>query len=250
MNKLLVLSSDDVPVGNELAPELALGLVSDSRQAMEMMMAAILLAMCLSGVSLAQEVSDAAAILPVGKVEEVKAGFTFTEGPAWSQDGSLFFTDIPNAKIHQLFEHRNTVGTFTSESGHANGVLVDASGRMLVCQMDGRVVQYDTKTAQYRILADKYEGKRFNAPNDLIVDKSGGIYFTDPLFRAPQPLPKRPCFGPVNRPACWREGLHCSPTWSDIRRPRDDRDPPNPTSCEFGNNIHNYFKSILLESII
>ena len=186
MNKLLVLSSDVKSCGNGVTP----GLVLESRHAMVLMISVTLFAICVCGVSLAQEESDAAAILPVGEVEEVKAGFTFTEGPAWSPHGSLFFTDIPNAKIHQLFEHRNTVGTFTSDSGHANGVLVDASGRMLVCQMDGRVVEYDTKTAQYKILADKYEGKRFNAPNDLIIDKSGGIYFTDPLFRAPQPLPQ------------------------------------------------------------
>ena len=186
MNKLLVLSSEGKSCGNGVVP----GLVLELRHAMVLMISAILFAICVCGVSLAQEESDAAAILPVGEVEEVKAGFTFTEGPAWSPHGALFFTDIPNAKIHQLFEHRNTVGTFTSDSGHANGVLVDASGRMLVCQMDGRVVEYDTKTAQYKILADNYEGKRFNAPNDLIVDKSGGIYFTDPLFRAPQPLPQ------------------------------------------------------------
>ena len=184
MNELLVLSSGGKSCGNGVVP----GLVLESRHAMVLMILSISFSICVCGVSWAQAESDA--IFPVGEVEEVKAGFIFTEGPAWSPHGSLFFTDIPNAKIHQLFEHRHTVGTFTSDSGHANGVLVDASGRMLVCQMDGRVVEYDTKTAQYKILADNYEGKRFNAPNDLIVDKSGGIYFTDPLFRAPQPLPQ------------------------------------------------------------
>jgi gluconolactonase len=138
----------------------------------------------------AQQPVDPGTIKPVGKVETVKTEFAFTEGPAWSKDSSLFFTDIPNSTIHILFEHRNTVGTFTSESGHANGILIDAAGRMLVCQMDGRVVQYDRKTAKYSVLAGSYEGKRFNAPNDLIIDEAGGIYFTDPLFRAPEPLPQ------------------------------------------------------------
>lgn len=138
----------------------------------------------------AQQVSDARSVQPTGKVEEVKIGFTFTEGPAWSQKGSLFFTDIPNAKIHLLSEQRNEIDDFANDSGHANGILVDASERILVCQMDGRVVQYDANTAKYQVLADSYEGKRFNAPNDLIVDKVGGIYFTDPLFRAPMPLPQ------------------------------------------------------------
>jgi len=151
---------------------------------------ALLLASLCCQASLAQSPVDSGGIEPLGKVEVVKTDFAFTEGPAWSKDGSLFFTDIPNSTIHILFEHRNTLGTFTRESGHANGILIDADGRLLVCQMDGRVVQYDQKTAKYNVLADGYGGKRFNAPNDLIIDEAGGIYFTDPLFRAPEPLPQ------------------------------------------------------------
>jgi len=142
------------------------------------------------GLCVAQQTPVQRGVQPVGKIEEVKTGFTFTEGPAWRQQGSLLFTDIPNAKIHSFSEKNNAIGTFTGDSGHANGILVDASNRILVCQMDGRVVQYDAKTAKYKVLADTYDGKRFNAPNDLIIDKVGGIYFTDPLFRAPQPLPQ------------------------------------------------------------
>jgi gluconolactonase len=186
MNKMLAMSFADNPLSYTWNPALFLG----SRSAVFSMIVTAVLFVHACGTSQAQEVSAAAGIAPVGKVEEVKTGFAFTEGPAWSQQNSLYFTDIPNAKIHQLFEQRNVVGTFTSESGHANGVLVDASGRILVCQMDGRVVQYDGKNAKFKNLADSYEGKRFNAPNDLIVDKAGGIYFTDPLFRAPQPLPQ------------------------------------------------------------
>jgi gluconolactonase len=164
--------------------------LKNSRRPALLMMIVLWLAVQNCDQSDAQQTVGTDGIHPVGKVEEVKTGFTFTEGPAWSQQGRLFFTDIPNAKIHLLFEHRNTVSTFASDSGHANGILVDSSERILVCQMDGRVVQYDAKTAKYKVLADGYEGKRFNAPNDLITDKSGGIYFTDPLFRAPDPLPQ------------------------------------------------------------
>ncbi|MDB4353211.1 SMP-30/gluconolactonase/LRE family protein [bacterium] len=184
--RLMALTAGGTLCGNTRVPNLVRG----SRCAVWMMVATLLLVVQASSLSLAQQTPVKAVVAPVGKVEEVKTGFSFTEGPAWSQQGTLFFTDIPNAKIHLLFEHRNTVGTFTNESGHANGVLVDASERVLVCQMDGRVVEYDPKTAQSKVLADSYEGKRFNAPNDLIIDKFGGIYFTDPLFRAPQPLPQ------------------------------------------------------------
>ena len=154
------------------------------------MMVALLATFHSCELCVAQLASGEDGVQPVGKVEEVKTGFAFTEGPAWRQQGSLLFTDIPNAKIHSLSEKSNVLGTFASDSGHANGILVDASDRILVCQMDGRVVQYDANTAKYKVLADTYEGKRFNAPNDLIIDKVGGIYFTDPLFRAPQPLPQ------------------------------------------------------------
>jgi gluconolactonase len=57
--------------------------------------------------------------------------------------------------------------------------------------MDGQVVQYDRTTAKYEVLADQFEGTRFNAPNDLIVDAQGGVYFTDPRYRAPTPLPQK-----------------------------------------------------------
>ena len=61
---------------------------------------------------------------------------------------------------------------------------------MLACQMDGQVVEYDFESTDVKVLASAYAGVRFNAPNDLTVDGEGGIYFTDPLFRAPTPLPQ------------------------------------------------------------
>ena len=130
-----------------------------------------------------------ARITPVGEIETVKTGFAFTEGPAWDPRGSLYFSDIPNATIHRLSEG-DKLSTFTDDSKHTNGIMVAADGRMLACQMDGQVVAYDVQSGQAKLLAGTYQGKRFNAPNDLVIDKEGGIYFTDPLFRAPQPLPQ------------------------------------------------------------
>lgn len=130
-------------------------------------------------------------IQPVGEVELVRNGFGFTEGPAWEpQSKTLFFSDIPNAAIHRL-RTDGTITTFIDQSKHTNGILVTSDGRMLGCQMDGQVVQYDLETAKATVLASKFNGKRFNAPNDLVVDSGRGIYFTDPLFRAPTPLPQK-----------------------------------------------------------
>ncbi|MCS7466490.1 SMP-30/gluconolactonase/LRE family protein [Stieleria sp. ICT_E10.1] len=131
----------------------------------------------------------AATIKPTGKVELVQDGFAFTEGPAWEpKSKTLLFTDIPNTAIHRLHAD-GSISLFTGDSKHTNGILIPSDGRILACQMDGRVVRYD-ENANATVLASQYDGKRFNAPNDLTVDDDGGIYFTDPLFRAPTPLPQ------------------------------------------------------------
>ncbi|MCO8122793.1 SMP-30/gluconolactonase/LRE family protein [Stieleria sp. TO1_6] len=143
---------------------------------------------CATTVAVGQPADDS--ITPIGKVELVQDGFAFTEGPAWEpQSKRLFFTDIPNTAIHQLASD-GTVTTFSADSKHNNGLVVTGDGKLLGCQMDGQVVQYDLETATATVLASQFEGKRFNAPNDLTVDSQGGIYFTDPLFRAPTPLPQ------------------------------------------------------------
>jgi gluconolactonase len=128
-------------------------------------------------------------IVPTGKVETVQTGFAFTEGPAWDPRGALYFSDIPNTTIHRLVEG-DKLSEFTTDSKFTNGIMIAADGRMLACQMEGQVVAYDVKDGQATVLANSYDGKRFNAPNDLVIDKRGGIYFTDPLFRAPEPLPQ------------------------------------------------------------
>jgi gluconolactonase len=125
----------------------------------------------------------------VGKVEKVKTGFQFTEGPAADRAGNLYFTDIPANKIHKL-DARGNLSVFRDSSNHANGLMVNGKGEIVACEMDGAVVALSPDGKQRRVLADKYEGKPFNAPNDLVIDKHGGVYFTDPSFRAKQPLPQ------------------------------------------------------------
>lgn len=137
----------------------------------------------------AQAKAAATKIEPTGPVEAVMTDFEFTEGPAWDGKGSLLFTDIPNNTIHRLSAN-DQLSTFTDQSNHANGLMFTSDGRLLACEMDGQVVAYDPGDGERTVLADQFNGKRFNAPNDLVIDKQGGIYFTDPLFRAPQPLPQ------------------------------------------------------------
>ena len=125
---------------------------------------------------------------PTGQVRKVRGDFQFTEGPAWNGE-SLYFTDIPANRIYRVGEN-DQVSVFLEPSDHANGLMFNAAGTLFACQMDGRVVSIDPRTKEITVVAGEYMGKRFNAPNDLVLDSAGGIYFTDPMFRAPDPRPQ------------------------------------------------------------
>lgn len=127
---------------------------------------------------------------PTGKIVKLFTKFEFTEGPAADKDGNIYFSDIPENKILFMIEGRGGFSNFTSMSNHANGLMVSGKGELFACEMDGQVVAYNIKTKARRVVAGTYNGKRFNAPNDLVIDKQGGVYFTDPSFRAPKPMPQ------------------------------------------------------------
>lgn len=131
---------------------------------------------------------DIPGVGPVGKAERLYTDFAFTEGPAADAHGNLYFTDIPNGRIHKR-DTKGTLTVFAEPSGHCNGLMVVA-GHLYACAMDGQLKQYDLATANFKVLADKFQETRFNAPNDLVMDQTGGIYFTDPRFRAPDPWPQ------------------------------------------------------------
>lgn len=136
--------------------------------------------------------ADETAILgigPTGNVVKLHSGFMFTEGPAADAEGNVYFSDIPNSRIHKV-DLAGKLSVFREPSNHTNGTMFNAAGELVCCEMDGRVtaVAKDGKTV--RPLAETYQGKRFNAPNDLVVDRTGGVYFTDPHFRAPESLPQ------------------------------------------------------------
>lgn len=128
-------------------------------------------------------------IAPVGQIKTLKSGFDFVEGPAWDPRGFLYFTNVPKTSIHRVDADDN-VTLFTNQSNKTNGLMVAADGRLLGCQMGGQVVSYDVESGEVTVIADQFDGKRFNAPNDLVIDKFGGIYFTDPHYNAPTPLPQ------------------------------------------------------------
>jgi gluconolactonase len=144
---------------------------------------------CLAAVGAAADDAPIPGIGPKGEIVKLHTGFAFTEGPAADADGNVFFSDIPNSRIHKV-DAAGKLSIFREPSNHTNGTMFNAEGELVCAEMDGRIsaVARDGKTT--RPLAETYQGKRFNAPNDLVIDRSGGVYFTDPHFRAPEPLPQ------------------------------------------------------------
>jgi len=112
-------------------------------------------------------------------VELVDDGFEFTEGPVW-YEGHLLFSDIPANTVYRWGPDAGTEA-FLQPSGHANGLAVDSSGRLLLAQHDGAVARRG-EDGSITVLAESYGGKRLNSPNDLTVASDGTIYFTDPPY--------------------------------------------------------------------
>ena len=114
------------------------------------------------------------------KVERVSGGHKFTEGPVWSKEGFLLFSDIPDNLIYKITTKGKSV--FRENSNGTNGNTYDPQGRLLSCEYRTRRVVQQEKNGSLTVLAEKYQGKRLNAPNDIVVRKDGHIYFTDPAF--------------------------------------------------------------------
>ncbi|MFN7732756.1 MAG: SMP-30/gluconolactonase/LRE family protein [Pirellula sp.] len=132
----------------------------------------------------------------VGKVQKLHDGFQFTEGPAYDGAKYLYFTDIPNNRIlrtdvSKLPERVGELEVFLEDSRSCNGLMFDGRGTLIGCQMKGSVVAWDVATKKLRTLTDRFSDRPYNACNDLVVDRSGGIYFTDPRYAAPDPWPQK-----------------------------------------------------------
>ncbi|MBV9770504.1 MAG: SMP-30/gluconolactonase/LRE family protein [Bryobacterales bacterium] len=115
------------------------------------------------------------------RIDKVATGYAFAEGPAWSPMGFLIFSDIPNNKLLQ-FKAGEPAAVFRENSNGANGNRFDAQGRLYTCESHSRRVTRTDKKGKVEVLAERWQGKRLNAPNDLAVRKDGDVYFTDPAF--------------------------------------------------------------------
>jgi YD repeat-containing protein len=120
-----------------------------------------------------------AGVVPWSTPERVATGFQFTEGPAWHRDGYLLFSDVQGNRIIKWTD-QNQTETYRQPSGNSNGLAFDAQGRLVACEHLNRRISRTDLTGNVETLADRYQGKRLNSPNDLAIKSDGSIYFTDP----------------------------------------------------------------------
>ncbi|HYL38897.1 MAG TPA: SMP-30/gluconolactonase/LRE family protein [Bryobacteraceae bacterium] len=119
------------------------------------------------------------------RLDKVASGYLFTEGPAWSRDGYLVFSDVPANKLLELKPGQKAT-LLRENSNGAMGNAFDAQGRLYSCETHLRRVTRTDKRGKVDVVAERYEGKRLNAPNDIAIRKDGQVYFTDPAFGSQQ----------------------------------------------------------------
>lgn len=118
-------------------------------------------------------------------VEQVATGMRWAEGPVWFPDdgGHVLVSDIPNNRIMKYSERDGSFSVFRSPANHANGNTRDRQGRLVTCEHSvTRRVTRTEKDGKLTVLADSFDGKRLNAPNDVVVKSDDSIWFTDPVF--------------------------------------------------------------------
>ncbi len=114
-------------------------------------------------------------------VQRIAAGFGFTEGPVWRGD-HLLFSDIPNKRIVRWRRLPEGPELTTYATGSSNGLTLDRQGNVVAAEHDGRRVTRIADGGRRTVLAERFEGKRLNSPNDIVVKSDGSIYFTDPPY--------------------------------------------------------------------
>jgi len=150
---------------------------------------ALLLAVTMAGCAGQTAHEKLSIIAPQASMQKLATGFRFTEGPVADARGNIFFTDIPNSRIHK-WSLDGTLSMFLENSGRANGLFFDTNGNILACAGGaGKLLSIDSQ-GKVTVLTDKYQSKRFNSPNDLWIHPNGGIYFTDPRYGQRDNLPQ------------------------------------------------------------
>jgi gluconolactonase len=121
--------------------------------------------------------------LPLAKIERLATGCRWAEGPVWFGDARcLVWSDIPNNRMLRWDEESGAVVEYRKPSGYANGGTRDRQGRLLSCEHGARRVSRTEHDGRVVTMADRFDGKRLNSPNDIVCKSDGSIWFTDPTF--------------------------------------------------------------------
>lgn len=155
------------------------------------MLSSWLIAAALVGFQPVAEKAEAPSVVaPGAKLEKVFGEGEFTEGGAMDSDGSILFSDIGN-RILRYDPRTGKTTVFREPSGRANGMMFDPRGRLIVAEGantgGNRRVTITERDGTIRVLADRYEERRFNSPNDVVVDGDGRVYVTDPRYVGDEP---------------------------------------------------------------
>ena len=138
------------------------------------------------GLVAATNTHAADSVLPKNARLKAEVRVAFTEGPAWHPSGNVYFSDIANNRIMRR-DRTGALHVFRSPSGRTNGMLFDLKGRLVCCEGGGygsnRRVTRTEHDGTITVLADKFDGKLLNTPNDCAMDSKGRIYFSDPRYR-------------------------------------------------------------------
>ena len=146
---------------------------------------------CILALALIAQHPGGEAVLPPGaRLEKLWGEGSFTEGGALAEDGAILFSDIGD-RILRFDPRTNTVSVFREPSGRANGLIFDPRGRLIAAEGantgGNRRVSITEQDGTVRTLADRYQGKRFNSPNDVAVDARGRVYVSDPRYVGDEP---------------------------------------------------------------
>ncbi len=120
-------------------------------------------------------------VAPNAEIKKLADGFIFTEGPAVDAEGNVYFSDVRMSKTHR-WSTDGKLTTFRDDTGNANGLFFDATGNLLACEGGNRRVTRVAMDGNVTVIADNFQGKKLNSPNDIWPDPKGGIYFTDPRY--------------------------------------------------------------------
>ncbi len=121
--------------------------------------------------------------LNLAKIEKIASGMRWSEGPVWFGDGRyLLWSDIPNNRMMKWDEETGAVSIFRKPSSNSNGNTRDRQGRLITCEHDARRVTRTEYDGAITVIADNFEGKPLNSPNDVVCKSDGSIWFTDPPF--------------------------------------------------------------------